>query len=529
MERTDMDKLRDIIRLGEGRKLNQRAIAQTTGVSPGTVNHVLGRVREAGLTWAAAQRLEPSALQATIYPPSPQATAHLEPDWDSIIETLKAQKTKRRRREPRVTRVLLWREYCEEAEAQHRTAYSRSQFYSRLKALARGPAGEAEMHFDYEPGEILYSDFSGKTMAIKTRGGERLVEILVALLPCSNLIFAIAVPDQTLKSWCEAHRLLLDYLKGTPQRLICDNLKAAVATWIDGDPRLNETFRAFARHYNIAVLPARRYSPRDKGAVENAVKIVQTGILAALRHQSFFSLGALNAALAEKLDELNHRTMVRHGMSRWQCFAATDAPALSPLPERPWVHTWTIERTVGPNYHVQFEYNLYSVPAQHRGRKVIARVCDKTVEILSMDRQRLAIHPRLFGRNQYSTQGDHMPSNHRAMQQRGQPGYQDMLCHTLRAIGPNSKAWVERAVASHDFPEQALRTLMGAERLSRRHPQAAFEAACQAALAAERFGYGFLRDWLRKPHPGAPREPEEWLPDHQHIRGSNYYKEIGRC
>ncbi len=92
---------------------------------------------------AAAQRLEPQALQATC-----------------------------RRREPRVTRTLLWQEHCDEAEAQRRTACSRSQFYSRLKALTRGPAGDAGMHFDYEPGGIPCSDFSGKT-----RDGERLADL----------------------------------------------------------------------------------------------------------------------------------------------------------------------------------------------------------------------------------------------------------------------------------------------------------------------------------------------------------------
>ena len=52
------------------------------------------------------------------------------------------------------------------------------------------------------------------------------------------------------------------------------------------------------------------------------------------------------------------------------------------------------------------------------------------------------------------------------------------------------------------------------------HSPAQIEAACKAALAAERFTTGFV-PVPRRPASGTP---EEVLPEHEHIRGSSYYR-----
>ena len=54
----------------------------------------------------------------------------------------------------------------------------------------------------------------------------------------------------------------------------------------------------------------------SKAKVEVAVQVVERWVLARLRHRRFFSLGELNAAVRELIDELNTRTMRRIGCSR---------------------------------------------------------------------------------------------------------------------------------------------------------------------------------------------------------------------
>jgi hypothetical protein len=62
---------------------------------------------------------------------------------------------------------------------------------------------------------------------------------------------------------------------GVPQRLVLDNLRAAVtkADWFD--PELNPKFRSFGQHYGLVLLPTKPRTPRHKGKIERGVDYVQ--------------------------------------------------------------------------------------------------------------------------------------------------------------------------------------------------------------------------------------------------------------
>ena len=60
---------------------------------------------------------------------------------------------------------------------------------------------------------------------------------------------------------------------------------------------LNRSYKEMVRHYGAAIVPARRFRPKDKAKVEKGVQLVETGLLEALRHQRFPSLAEVNEAL----------------------------------------------------------------------------------------------------------------------------------------------------------------------------------------------------------------------------------------
>ena len=382
------------------------------------------------------------------------------------------------------------------------------------------------MHFDYEPGLYGMADFSGKTLALRTGRGETDVEIFVAVLAHSNLIYAEAVPDQTVRHWTMAHRRALEYFGGSPRRWIIDNLKSGVDDPDRDDIRLNPSYREFARHYEIAVLPARKYRATDKGLVESCVKAVQTRILLALRHQTFFSLDAMNAAIRRELDRLNDTPMAKHGESRRALFEANERMALTALPARPWEWGEWVERKVGPNCHVRFDKNHYSAPERYIGRQVDVRVSERMVEVfLERGGERIAVHRRKAGRNQYATTPEHMPEHHRAVCDIRRPDYGDILLGQARRIGANALAWAERCYASRDFPEQAFATVQGMIRLADDHGGDRLDALCAEALDLNRLASGFLRERLKNGgEPDRPRpEHDETIPSHGNIRGGDYY------
>ncbi len=164
MKRTGMNNIKDILRRRHDLGLPRAQIAAAIGVSAGTVSHVLERASAAGLSWPLPDDLDDEALRARLYPTPARDSGHAQPDWDSVIEDLKAP---RKRRRARLTRRQLWKEYRDEVLAQAGMAYSYSQFCARLKVRLKDRAGQAQMHFDYEPGLYGLADFSGKTLPLR--------------------------------------------------------------------------------------------------------------------------------------------------------------------------------------------------------------------------------------------------------------------------------------------------------------------------------------------------------------------------
>ena len=92
------------------------------------------------------------------------------------------------------------------------------------------------------------------------------------------------------------------------------------------------------------------------------------------------------------------------------------------------------------------ERNYYSVPDGNIGRKVDARLGERMVEVfLERGGERLAVHLRKGGRNQYATRPEHMPDRLKAVRDIRKPDYGDILLERARRIGPNALTWAEAA------------------------------------------------------------------------------------
>ena len=151
-----------------------------------------------------------------------------------------------------------------------------------------------------------------------------------------------------------------------------------------------------AAHYGAVVVPARPRKPRDQAAVEGAVLLAQRWILARRRDQTFFSLGALNAAIRVLLDELNDRPMKKLGISRRALYEQIDRPALQPLPATRYVLAqWKLCR-LNIDYHVVVERHAYNKDDVQDARAIWTAVQQpgvKTVAVKSEEQQAvLALH-----------------------------------------------------------------------------------------------------------------------------------------
>jgi transposase len=200
-------------------------------------------------------------------------------------------------------------------------------------------------------GEKLFVDYAGDTVPVvvdRLTGETRPAWIFVAVLGASSFTYAEATWTQGLGDWIGAHTGALEAIGGVPHLLVPDNAKTAVIKACLYEPTVNRTYTEMAAHYDTAVLPARPRKPRDKAKVEAAVLIMERWILGRLRHQRFYSLAELNAAIRDLLVKVNDERPIRRlGVTRRQLLEELDRPHLKPLPVEPYVFAEWRNRRVG--------------------------------------------------------------------------------------------------------------------------------------------------------------------------------------
>jgi len=507
-----MRRVREILRLKHEAGATDRVIARSLGIARSTVGLTLERVAAAGLRWPLPATLTDRVLEAMLYSSRgsrPAARRKAEPDWPYIHHEL---------RRPGVTLMLLWEEYRQREPGGY--GYSRWCDLYRAWESRLSPT----MRQSHPAGERMFVDYAGQTVDVidGATGETRAAQVFVATMGASNYTYAEATWTQSLPDWIGAHVRALAFMGGVPAQLVPDNPKVGVdrANWYE--PGLNRTYLDLATHYGTAILPTRSRKPRDKAKVEVAVLVVERWILARLRNCRFFSLAALNRAIAELVADLNARPMRRLGVSRRDLFRELDYPALKSLPAELYEYAEWQPRRVGRDYHVDIDGHYYSVPYRLIRERLDARITERTIELFCKG-ERIAVHLRGGGRGRHTTIPEHMPSAHRR--------YADWTIERIRAdaaaIGPNTAKLTGLILESRPHPEQGYRACIGILRLARHYGADRLEAACDRGLDIGARSYGSIQSILkhgldRRPPPG-PAAQGELLPDHPNIRGPRYY------
>ena len=503
-----MRQIREVLRLKHEKGLSQRAIARACGLGSGTVSEYLGRVKGAGLCWPLPAEMDDAALEARLFPRPEAGRERVQPDLLLVQQEL---------RRAGVTLYLLWEEY---RQAHGENGYGYSQFCEIYRRWERKL--KPSMRQVHRAGEKTFVDFSGKRPSIvdgKT-GEEITVELFVAVLGASGYTYAEATWTQGLADWIGSHTRAFAFLGAVPAMVVSDNLKSGIAKACFYEPAVNRTYAEMAAHYDTAIVPARPHKPRDKAKVEVAVQVATRFIVAKLRNRRFFSLTALNAAIAELVVQLNDR-MSRHlGASRRTLFEELDRPALKPLPAEPYVFAAWKECTVGLDYHVEIDKHYYSAPHGLLRERVWARITMRTVELFHRGK-RVAAHVRSSSNRKHTTVREHMPSSHRR--------YADWTPERLRRqageIGGHAAALVEIILRERAHPEQGFRASIGILRLAKTYGRERLEAACRRAIEIGARSYSSVNSILKNNidcrRPAMPADGPSIA--HDNIRGPAYF------
>lgn len=503
-----MEKYRQMLRQALTSGLSPNRIAAQRGLSHHTVRRWLAIARSRAITLAELDAMSHSELRAVFKPPAVPRAAHVEPDWEAEATLVRSG----------VMRIEAHTAYTERVGPDAALAYR--SYCERLAAYVR--TLDPVLRLDHIAGYEMQTDFAGDLVHGRELDGDAVTrfKLFVAVLPFSRLVAAHLVRTERIDDHIEANVAALEYFGGAPKVARSDNLKAAVVSRPRyGPPKLQESYQACLDHYGMGADPARTGRPRDKAAVENAVKLVQRLVRGRLRGRPPMRIDQLRAVLVEVVELINDRALRRAGgRSRRALFEAEERRHLRPLPpERFEAYERTRVCRIHRDYHIEFRGSYYSVPHRLIGQLAHVRPTATTVEI-SVDGKAVAIHPRASEQGRTVTDPTHRPDNHAAVR--------DVeLVAWARGHG---EACVELAKAEAAEP-RTLHQRKGRERwirgLPRNHGKERFRLACERAVGAFDLRFEHVDNVLKRglEHSAPANDITGPIAPTKNVRGSGYY------
>ncbi|NLW85346.1 MAG: IS21 family transposase [Planctomycetes bacterium] len=510
-------KVLEVLRLRE-MGFSQRDIGSSINCGKSTVGDVLRRCQEVGLTYEAAEKMTNEEIKVLLYPSKTQYSAsRTEPDWAQVHAEL--HETDIRGRTTRVNLQYLWEKYRQDCPG----GLGYSQYCRKYLAWKDSVGINVSMPINREPGKEMMVDWCGDTLdcVIDSETGELLkAHFFVSTLGYSYYPYVEAFPDEKNDKWLAAHVNALKYYGGLPRVITPDNTKNAVTKSNYYDPAINAAYLDLARHYGMAVIPARVRKPKDKSPVEGSIGWLEVWLLEWLRHQTFYSFRELNAAIKDRIGELARRPFKKRPGSRESDFRTIDKPALRPLPSTHYEAAEFITRRVPQNYHVEYGGFYYSVPYTLYKQKVTMRITTSVIEILNESRQRVALHVRRYTGSRYDTDIGHMPARHRHQLELG--AYDGARYREWAgSFGESTYAVIDRLLCAQATEEQAYRSCMGLLQMGKKAGSERLEAACRKALDMHSVTYTTVKNILQNHQESVPAaKTSRATPPHSNLRGN---------
>ena len=513
--RISMRKLHEILRMRFDNQLSLRQISRSVRVSVGTVSNYVQAFQSSTLNWPLPDDFSETALVQALFPDAslPSRKGLIDPDWAELHQELKRKG---------VTKHTLWEEYCQTFTL---NAYSYAQFCHRYNQW-RG-CQKRSMRQHHRAGEKLFVDYAGPTVPIVNPNTGEIAhnaQVFVAVMGASNYTFAEATLSQKSEDWLGSHVRAFEFLGGVPEVIVPDNLKSGVTKACRYEPELNPAYQYLANHYQVAVIPARPYKPKDKAKAEVGVQLVERWILAKLRHDVFFTLAELNGRIRELLMELNLRPFKQLPGTRRSTFEQLDETALRPLPKQAFIFAEFSKARVNIDYHIAWKGHYYSVPHQLVKQEVDIQVTEHCVTIIAKGKT-VASHARKQ-QSGFTTLSAHMPERHRKHQEWSP----QRLLNWAQDLGPDVHWITQYLLESREHPEQAYRSCLGLLNLKRDYGSQRLNNACAHARHIQGYRLKNIRAILQSGKDLQPIESKTeqttlaFHDDHENVRGADCFQ-----
>jgi transposase len=349
---------------------------------------------------------------------------------------------------------------------------------------------QVTMRLDHKPGERSYFDYAEGINIVDPGTGEiRKTSLCCGVMAMSSYTFGEFTFTQKRDDLIRSMENAFRYFGGVTPYVTVDNQKAAVdqAHWYD--PEVNVGFVDFANHWGFAVIPARPYRPRDKGANESGIGVIQRQFFQEVREKTFFTIDELNKQFRVYLERLNSAVMKDWGVSRCDRFMG-ERSLLKSCPLQNWESSEWRTAKVHADCHVQVLKKFYSVPYRNVGNEVRVKVTSKLIEVFDGDLNPIAAHARLHGKEIYSTNQSHYPEEKVAVVQFSV----QLALKNAERVGPETEKLIGHLL-NGPYPLKYLRRVQGILRLqqSLRVTTAGLEHASKLAMTFNKTQFAYIQ------------------------------------
>lgn len=411
----------------------------------------------------ALHALAKATLDAT--PPPSQNRSSLEAYSDQI-RTLMAQG---------LTATLIHQKLAE----QPGFTGSRAAVWRLSQKLHPPKTPKVVLRIETPPGEVAQVDFGEVTPLFDPQTNtRRRTYCFVMLLAWSRHMYVEFVFDQKIPTWLLCHQHAFEFFGGVPQRIVLDNLKAAIikAYTLDHDPEVVRAYAECAEHYGFLIDPCLPEKPQHKGKVERG----GVGYI----KQSFIPLLPADTALPDANQRVQPWLFGRAGLREHGTtheapldrFARVEHLALRPLPTQAYDPAVWKQVKLHRDGHVVFEKGFYSAPGEYVGQRLWLRAGLREIRLFSEDFELLVTHRRATRPGERLTKLDHFPPE--------QVAYLTTTRVTCQAradaIGAATAQVVAELLASR--PLDKLRTAIRVLKLAETYTPQRLEAACARGL-----------------------------------------------
>ncbi|HEX9597541.1 MAG TPA: IS21 family transposase, partial [Anaerolineales bacterium] len=151
---------------------------------------------------------------------------------------------------------------------------------------------EVTVRVEVGAGEEAQVDFGSAGKLRDPRTGQlRQAWVFVMTLSFSRHQYVEFVFDQKVETWLRCHIRAFAFFGGVPERVVIDNLKAAITKACWENPQVQRAYRECAAHYGFLIAPCQVATPQHKGKVEQGgVHYVKRNFLAGREPDSLAEL-----------------------------------------------------------------------------------------------------------------------------------------------------------------------------------------------------------------------------------------------